>query len=725
MKPFLKVTSVLIAIFIVCHPVTSAPFRTDHLAVELVAERTGLVPGETNTVAVRMEMDDHWHTYWENPGDSGLAAQIDWTLPEGVTAGPIQWPAPQWIELFGLVSYAYEGEIFLLVDLEVADQLASTESVKLSAQVDFLICKEACIPGAAAVSLQLPVAHAFENSKWKSDFDASRNAQPQKILDWDMKVVDNGNSFALTVAAPKGKDFAGRDVVYFSRDGWVAPSKPRTSLAEDRILTLVLPKTEYEPDTDKNRFQGVLTSSIPWDEAGEFSILEVNLPFSENDTVATWVAGVAGNPEGTSVAFVEEGEPSSLLAILGFAFLGGMLLNLMPCVFPVLSIKVLDFVQRAGEDSLKIKAHGSVFTFGVLISFWVLAAAFLGLRAAGEEIGWGFHMQSPGFVAIITSILFLFGLNLSGVFEIGEAVTGTGSQLQTKPGYSGSFFSGVLATLVATPCTAPFLGTAVGAIAAMSSIEAFLTFTAIALGVSAPYLFLSFFPALIQRMPRPGAWMETFKKALAFLLYASAVWLAWVFGSQVGVTGMALLLMALVLLGVGAWVYGNWGNLIKKRQTRLIAFCVTLIFMFLSGYLQFFAAGLSGPAAVSSADLSSADYPGITWDNYSAESVASFTSNGKTVYVDFTATWCLTCQVNKKVAFGNDQVIQYFEDNGIVALKGDWTKRDPLITRELQRFGRNGVPTNVIYRPDGSSHLLPEVLTPGIVLEALKNGAEG
>ena len=359
-----------------------------------------------------------------------------------------------------------------------------------------------------------------------------------------------------------------------------------------------------------------------------------------------------------------------------------------------------------------------VFTLGVLVSFWVLAGVFLALRAAGQEIGWGFHLQAPGFVAVLASIMFLFGLNLSGVFEMGESLTGAGSELQAKSGYSGSFFSGVLATLVATPCTAPFMGTAVGVIATLSAIQSMAIFSALALGVALPYLILSFFPAFLNAMPRPGAWMETFKKALAFLLYGTVVWLAWVFGNQVGVNGMGALLMGLVIMGIAAWVWGNWGNLTKKKSIRVTALLVALPLLCAGGYLQYWASGLEPPQLASFSD----DTDGINWQAYSPETVSTLVAEGKTVYVDFTATWCLTCQVNKKVAFGNDEVIEYFEENGIVALKGDWTRRDPVITRELQRFKRNGVPTNIIYRPSGEDTLLPEVLTPGIVLDALKDG---
>ena len=722
----MKRTRILVLVFLglmsLSLPLFSKEVVTEHVAVELVSEKAALIPGQENTVAIRMKMDDHWHTYWANPGETGLPTEISWTLPEGVSAGSIQWPAPQWINYFDMVSYAYEGEIFLLVDLDVSSDFQSAGSVTLGARVDFLVCKEACIPGGADLELSLPVATEAGPGSHEAEIQATRNELPQVFPEWEMKVVDNGASFGLTVMAPEGRTFEGREVTYFSLDGWVAPSKPRTSLAEGRMLTLAMPKTEYEPEEGTDRFRGVLVSNPAWDAEGVFKALQVDLNYSSNDEVTAWLsaANVAGSfdPAGSRANSGFETPDRSFVVLILFALVGGLLLNLMPCVFPVLSIKVLGFVQQAGEETSKVKFHGMVFTLGVLISFWVLAGVFLALRAAGQEIGWGFHLQAPGFVAVLASIIFLFGLNLSGVFEIGESLTGAGSELQTKSGYSGSFFSGVLATLVATPCTAPFMGTAVGVIATLSAVQSMAIFTALALGVALPYLVLSFFPAFLKMLPRPGAWMETFKKALAFLLYGTVVWLAWVFGGQVGVNGMSALLLGLVFLGIAAWIWGSWGNLTKRKSVRAVAFIAAFPLLVVGGGLQYWAAGFDSPQVAS---VSDSDTSGIQWKPYSPETVNALVAEGKTVYVDFTATWCLTCQVNK-AAFGNEDVVQYFEENDVVALKADWTRRDPVITRELQKHGRSGVPTNIIYRPGKENRLLPEVLTPGIVLGALKEG---
>ncbi len=699
----------------------SEAVRTNHAVLELVSERAGLVPGKTNTVAIRFELEEGWHTYWANPGDTGLPTEITWELPPGIEAGGLQWPAPHWIEYFDLVSYGYEEEVLLLVDLEVDETLTMGQSVDLAAEVNFLVCKEACIPGSANLKLTLPVAQAPPPSHWKSAFEATRSQLPRTLPNYRLGVVDNGQSFALTVIAPEGIRLEGRKITFFSQDGRVAASEPRTSLAEGRILTQVLPKSAMEPESDRNRFRGVLVSDVPWDSQNRYPSLAVDAPFSDDLTVSGWVAGIKGNatvdPGGPTVA--AGGSAIGFSTTLWFAFVGGMLLNLMPCVFPVLSIKVLGFVQQAGEEASKVKRHGLVFTLGVLLSFWLLAGLLLILRAAGEEIGWGFQLQAPGFVAVLASVLFLFGLNLSGVFEVGESLTGAGAQLQAKSGYSGSFFSGVLATVVATPCTAPLMGTALGAVIVLPAYQSMLVFTALALGMAFPYLLLSFFPAFLKYLPRPGAWMESFKKGLAFLLYASVVWLAWVFGNQVGVTGMAGLLLGLLIMGAAAWIWGSWGAFHRPKTSRLWASSMALLFLVAGGYLQY----LSTQFAPDEVEVVSKDASGIAWGNYSPATVDGALKEGKTVFVDFTATWCLTCQVNKKVAFSNDEVIRFFEENAILPLKGDWTKSDPVITRELQKFGRNGVPTNIIYWPDGTTRLLPEVLTPGIVLDAFNKDA--
>jgi len=685
--------------------------KDQYVRATLVSELDGLVPGERQYLGVLLDMDPHWHTYWEFPGDSGLETTIDWDLPAGFEAGAIEWPAPQWIEYGGLVSYAYEDEVLLMVPVDVPEGLQEGTTVSLGARVDWLMCKESCIPGSAALSIDLEVSADAKAGKYAALFEAARKDLPKALEAWQVSAVDNGESVSLAVIAPEGITLEGRESVFFTLDGLIANDQARSSLIEGRVLQQALPKSPYGPK-DATGLRGVLVGDRPWGDG--VVALDVDVPFMPAEEQMALLAAVAGM-DSPVLAQGAPVESRGLGVLLGMALLGGLILNLMPCVFPVVSVKILGFVQQAGEDRRKILKHGLVFTFGVLVSFWVLAGALLLLRAAGQEIGWGFQLQSPVFIAVLSAILFLFGLNLSGVFEVGESLVGVGSQLQSKSGYVGSFFSGVLATVVATPCTAPFMGTALGLAISLSWIKAMTVFTALGLGMALPYLVLSAFPAYLKFLPRPGAWMETFKKALAFLLYLTVVWLAWVFGNQTGSTGMAGLLLALVLLSIAAWVWGHWGSLRRKKSVRIAGLVVAAVFALSGGWVAWQAAGFAAPEL--SEDVAG---EGIAWEAFSPEKRDAYVAEGRMVYVDFTATWCLTCQVNKKVALANAEVVAFFKKHDVVALKGDWTRRDPVITRELEKFGRTGVPTNIIYVPGKDPVLLPEVLTPGIVLDGFE-----
>ena len=382
----------------------------------------------------------------------------------------------------------------------------------------------------------------------------------------------------------------------------------------------------------------------------------------------------------------------------------------MPCVFPVLGIKILGFVNQAGSDRRKVTLHGIAFTVGVLLSFWALAGALAALRAGGDQLGWGFQLQSPVFVFILAAIMLVFALSLSGVFEFGLSATGVGANLQSKSGYSGSFFTGILATVVATPCSAPFLAPALGAALALPLIESFAVFTAIAVGLSLPYLLLSIFPAAVKVLPRPGMWMETFKQFMAFPLYATVAFMIWVLAGQSSKEGqeytLLYVLLGLTLIALAAWWYGRYNAPGAKPARARLG---------LIGGLVLFAAGaaIGWPRAAAPTDL--------VWQKWSPEAVAKAQAEGKTAYVDFTARWCFTCQTNKAAVFGSSDVKKLIRDKNIVLLKADWTNQDPQITAELAKYNRSAVPFNLIYKPaQPEPKILPELLTPGIVLDALK-----
>jgi thiol:disulfide interchange protein len=425
--------------------------------------------------------------------------------------------------------------------------------------------------------------------------------------------------------------------------------------------------------------------------------LNIDVPF----VAPAAAAALTGDLAGTAV-------PTATLSagILIFAFFGGLILNLMPCVFPVLGIKVLGFIKQAGNDRRKVKKHGLMFTAGVLLSFWVLASALAALRAGGEQLGWGFQLQSASFVFAVAVVFLIFALSLSGVFEFGVRATGIGSNLRLEDGYSSSFFAGVLATIVATPCSAPFLAPALGAALALPTGQSFVVFSVIAIGLSAPYLLLSAFPQAVNMLPKPGRWMETFKQAMAFPLYATVAYLVWVLAGQTSENGLLAALFGLTVIAMAAWLYGRYTVPGASKGRLRFAFAAGLV-------LAILGLSVGWPRAASASDL--------VWEPWSLERVAQLRAENRPIYVDFTARWCATCQANKKLVFSSDEVRKTFRDRNVALLKGDWTNADPRITAELAKWKRSAVPFNLLYLPGTPKpKVLPEILTPSVVLDAFE-----
>ncbi|MEY2413821.1 MAG: hypothetical protein QOD84_2427 [Acidobacteriaceae bacterium] len=396
-----------------------------------------------------------------------------------------------------------------------------------------------------------------------------------------------------------------------------------------------------------------------------------------------------------------------------FAFLGGLILNLMPCVFPVLSLKALGLVNGHG-DRREFRRHGLVYGLGVLVCFWILLGLLLLLRRAGQQVGWGFQLQSPTFIAVLAALLFLMGLSLAGLFDIGMSWMGLGSSLASRSGYSGSFFTGVLATVVATPCTAPFMGTAIGFALAQSTVVAFAAFTALAIGLALPYVLLCWFPQWARLLPKPGAWMETFKQAMAFPMFAAVIWLIWVFGKQVGVDAVARLLIGLLIIGLGAWLLG------RLRHTAIAA-PVAIVLFALGLWIPISSARGDDVVRAANSGATSTANGEIQWEAFSPERVEQYRSQGRPVFVDFTAAWCLACQVNERAVFASSDVRRILRSKDVVLLKADWTSQDPVITKTLASFGRSGVPFYLLYgkNPNAPPAQLPELLTPGNFIDAL------
>ncbi len=671
------------------------------VAASLAAAEASVQPGRTVTVALRLDHQAHWHTYWINPG-TGYPTSIAWTLPAGWTAGEIQWPTPQVVADLGgnITGNGYEDVTYLPVTLTPPANLAVGGSVTLRATADWLMCATVCIPGNAELQLTLPVRaetptpHATHGAA----LAATVAALPRELPGLDVSALRQGDKVILQVSAREGALWptALDRPWFFAADALVQYEQPQTVEVGNRSLTLTLRYAESY-DGSGERLIGILRTDGSWVDGETRPGLAINVTLDTAPAGATAPGDIFGDAATPALG--------GFFGTLALAFLGGLILNLMPCVFPVLGIKIMGFVNQAGSDRRKVTIHGIVFTLGVLASFWALAASLTILRAGGDQLGWGFQLQSPAFVFALTIVLLVFALSMSGVFEFGLHATGVGAGLQMKQGYGGSFFTGVLATVVATPCSAPFLAPALGAALALPTTESFVIFTAIALGLSLPYLLLSIFPQAVKVLPRPGAWMETFKQAMAFPLYATVAYLIWVLAGQVSEAAFLTLLLALTLIAMGVWLYGRYAAPGAKPARARFG---------IVGWTALVLAGLwfGWPRPAAPTD--------VVWQPWSVEAVAAARAANQPVYIDFTARWCATCQTNKRIVFASAEVKRVFRERGFVTMRADWTNQDPRITTELAKWGRSAVPFNQIYLPGQPEPIiLPELLTAGMVLDAV------
>ena len=695
--------------------------KTPHVEAELIARNTAIVPGQTLEVALRLNIIEHWHTYWRNPGDSGLATKLKWNLPSGFTAGAIEWPHPKKLPLGPLMNFGYEGEVLHLVTIQAPNALKAGEQITLSAKADWLVCADVCIPEDGQVSITLPVVAAGMNNladaRWAGAFTAAHAALPARLSGWNTRAQISADGLQIDLMPPAGETVAITDLAFYPIRNDVIANAGKQVLArlaegagsvERAGYRLTVPLADPLV-ADLKILDGVLVSSNNWGNAHAGKAVEIATPVSyavnaNSSTGAVFKQKIA---QGALPAM-------SLLAALGAALLGGLVLNLMPCVFPVLGIKVMGFVENAHGDARMLRRQGLAFFVGVVVSFVVLAALMLALRAAGQSIGWGFQLQEPGFIVLLAIIFFIMALNLSGVFEIGTSLQSAAGQAEMnaqKNPLAGAFASGVLATLVATPCMAPGLGASVGFTLSQSAPIALLVFLTIAFGLALPVLLLSFVPAWLKFLPKPGAWMETFKQFMAFPLYATVVWLAWVLGAQTGNDGVTKLLAALTAIAFAGWAYGRWQ---VTKPMRAITLAVIGL-----------AAGIA--LAWPSGDTQNLAQAKLEdgWISFSPAKIAELRAQGKPVFVDFTATWCITCQVNKRVALNQAEVIKRFQQLSVVRMKADWTVKDPVITAALAEFGRNGVPLYVFYPSRGEPIILPELLTPAIVLATIEPASAG
>ena len=661
------------------------PVRAQHLTVELLPLEGSIQPGGSAAVGLHFTLDKGWHVYWVNAGDSGEPPRIKWTLPDGITASAMQFPAPRRLPLGPLMDFGYEDEVLFPMTLTADSTLKAPSAAPLSAHVDWLVCREVCIPGKADLALPLQVAaqKGPVDPARQALFDRFRSLLPQP-LPASAKAVfgstPDGFAVALTGHPATNAEFFPLD------QGQILNAAPQPVRAVDGGVEISL-KRDENFHAQLAHLNGVLL-------LGDGTAYEIHAP----------PGALPGAVGGVSTAGL-----LNLLRFCSLAFVGGLILNLMPCVFPVLFIKGLSLVEASRHHHSRVRAHGLVYALGILVSFWAVVALLLGLKAGGRQFGWGFQFQSPGFIAVMALLLFFLGLSLAGMFEIGLTVTNTGSSLAARHGYAGSFFTGVLAMVVATPCTAPFMGAAIGFALAQSAASAFAVFTALALGLAAPYLLLTFYPAWMRHLPRPGAWMEVLKQATAVPIFATVIWLVWLFASSAGVDALTALLAALLLLAIAGWILGRW-------PARRVASVFAISVIVLAVATPLYALWKFPPTDTNSARLGASR---AGWEPYSRAAVEQYRAQGRPVFVDFTARWCLSCQVNERAVLNRGDVRRRLRDSGIVLVRADWTKHDEGIASALTELGRSGVPTYVFYLPGQPALLLPEVLTPGVVLGAL------
>lgn len=671
-------------------PQAPSQAATEHVQARLVSSQASVAPGQRFTVALEQSIKAHWHTYWLNPGDSGQATTIAWT---GAEAAPIQWPTPSIQAIGPIVNYGYEGRAALLVELTVPADAKPGGRFKPGAEVRWLVCKDVCIPEQVSLGLDLPVVGSAAEAKMGGD--------AAQIDEW-RGLIPKAAPFAVTLK-PAAQGFklggptAGVTQAYFFADTWgaVAHSAPQALKAEGGGWALDIPAGD-EPVAAGKPLSGVIVLTT----ATGPQAWTVAAPMPEG-------AGKGPGPADLSAPAAEAPAPAvapesdlGLLPALALALVGGLILNLMPCVFPVLSIKALALVNKGNH-----KAEGLAYTAGVLASFAALAAVLIALRAGGQQVGWGFQFHSPVFVLVVAYVLFLVGLSLSGLFEIGGSFTGIGSGLAARDGLAGSFFTGVLAAVVATPCTAPFMGAALAFALAQPAAVMVAVFLALGLGLALPFLILAFWPAAQRWLPRPGAWMDKFKQFLAFPMYAAVVWLLWVLAQQAGPDGVALALGGLVLMAFGLW----WRHSSGASWVGTGAAVASVVL----------ALGVAAWIKPVSADVRAAGESGT--EAYSAERLAELRGQNKPVFVNLTAAWCISCLVNERVALSRPEVKDAFAKHSVVYLKGDWTREDPKITAVLKAHGRSGVPLYLYYAPGAAeAQVLPQILTPGLVVETVE-----
>ncbi len=661
--------------------------QSPRATVSLVSEYAAVSPGQQLRIGLRQRLAPHWHTYWKNPGDAGSPPSIAFKAPDGATVGEIAWPGPDRFIIGPVASFGYENEIVFPMALTVPKNARPGSQLVLEADADWVVCEKECIPEEGKFRLALPV-EADARPAGAEILAAFKNAdarQPQPSP-WRASVSAGESTLQLAVEGEGIAPASVQSALYFP-DSWGVV---------DHVADQVLTVEEGRLTLATTKGQGY----TPGPSAGLLAV-------TDGGGQKRWFA-LELTPAATTAATTGAPATLPLWQMALFAFLGGLILNLMPCVFPVLAIKATAVAGMSGGDRREVRLSGLFYTLGVLAAFMALALALLAVRLGGSAVGWGFQFQSPLFVAAMSWLMLAIGLNLSGVYEVGGALAGAGQGLAERKGHAGSFFTGLLAVVVATPCTAPFMGAAIGSALVAPAYVSLVVFAMMGLGLALPFLLLGMFPAVARRLPRPGAWMVTLRQAMAFPMYATAAWLLWVLAQQAGEAGLRMALAGLVLVGVVAWLVGLGQHGTGKRWWPRGAAIAGVAGI---AGLMVMLHGAEPQAAAAPAQSAQAE-------PYSAERLAALRAEGKPVFVNMTAAWCITCLVSERTTLSTAAVQQAMQERGVVYMKGDWTNRDPAITAFLQSFQRDGLPFYAFYPAGEEPVVLPPVLTQAIVTES-------
>ena len=690
---------VLAAGYLPAQALESAPEVSPRTTVTLISDAASVAPGQTFRIGLRQKLAPGWHTYWKNPGDAGTPPEVRLILPEGVTGGEITWPGPDRYTYGPLVNFGYETEIVFPIAVTVPQTAQPGQPLTIEAKAEWLVCERECIPETGSFKLDVPVSATPTAAT--ADVTAAFAATDQRLpvaSPWTAVMAVDGETLALAVEGAGLSSASVKEAFYFPSEWGVAVhAAPQKLSVQDGKLTLAVAKGPAF--NAEGQLGGLLAVT---DGGGQKRWFEMTPSIS--------AAPIGLSSSGSII------DDLPLWQTALFAFIGGLILNLMPCVFPVLAMKATSIAKLSGGALREVRLASAFYTAGVVVAFLVLAGVLLAIRASGTAVGWGFQFQSPIFVAGMAWLLLAIGLNLSGVYEIGLGITGTGQTLTQKSGHSGSFFTGLLAVVVATPCTAPFMGAAIGTALTASVAVCLLIFTAMALGLAAPYALLGIFPRMARVLPRPGLWMVRLRQAMAFLMYASAAWLVWVLSQQAGDFGVLIAMAGAILVGLAAWIYGiaqhSGGRGLLTRGLAAASVAATLALL-----LQLDGATSPGVAARTTESQN--------FEAFSSAKLAELRKEGKPVFINMTAAWCITCLVNERTTLSTDAVQKAFRDHGVTYLKGDWTNRDPEISAYLRSFNRDGLPFYAFYPAGGRDPVvLPPVLTEATVVGELQRAAK-